>query len=137
VSFESKVIPDKKIWKEIKEQWIDSLENIVQEEASKELIKNKIGSLNQLPQKLILDRFLETLGIEVTNLEKSAWNHRNLAAHGSISNSGKDWSKLVRETKLLRLMANRIVISACEASDFYYDYYTAGYPIRHLTHGIE
>ena len=57
--------------------------------------------------------------------------HRNNAAHGNEIEY-ENYINLIRETKLLKLLFHRIVLTITSASDSYFDYYSLGHPIRPL-----
>ena len=91
------------------------------------MLHNKVGSLNQLPQNLALKRLLGRLGLQIGTAELDAWKHRNMAAHGSIS---EDAVEVILNAKLLKLLFHRLLAAVTFCSDHYIDYYNLNFPVR-------
>ena len=102
---------------------------------TKVMLKNKISGLNSKPQSVLLEEVLSNLGITLSEVEKAAWKHRHNAGHGNYTKPD-DSVRLIRETKLLKLRFNRMLLAITNASNSYYDYYTIGQPIRNLSDPI-
>lgn len=100
-----------------------------------DLLIQQLGNLNRAPQKIVMERFLNALGISLGTVELDAWQHRNDAAHGNeISSDGQ--INLIRGNKVLRVMLDRMILKMTNASDYYVDYYSYGFPVRALTDPI-
>jgi hypothetical protein len=97
------------------------------------ILKGKIASLNQAPQNLALKRLLETMGLKVSDIEMKAWKHRNMAAHGGISDDPVD---LILNRKILQLLFHRILAGITSCSDRYIDYYNLGHPTRPIFEAV-
>jgi hypothetical protein len=102
---------------------------------TKKILQNKISGLNSKPQSVLLDELLSNLDLTLSELEQAAWQHRHAAGHGNYAKP-EESARLIRETKLLRLRFNRMVLAITKASDTYYDYYTLDRPIRKLRDSI-
>lgn len=102
---------------------------------TKKILQNKISGLNSKPQSVLLDEVLSNLDLTLSELEQAAWKHRHDAGHGSYAKP-EESTRLIRETKLLRLRFNRMVFAITKASDTYYDYYTLNRPTRKLRDSI-
>jgi hypothetical protein len=98
---------------------------------TKQILINKISGLNRKPQSVLLDEVLSAIGLNLSEVEKTAWKRRNEAGHGIHAKPGEH-GRLIRETKLLRLRFVRMLFAITKASDIYYDYYTINRPIRKL-----
>jgi hypothetical protein len=102
---------------------------------TKRILLNKISNLNSKPPSVLLDELLSKLDLTLSEIEQAAWQHRNDAGHGNYTKPDEA-TRLIRETKLLRLRFNRMVFAITKASDTYYDYYTFGRPTRKLRDSI-
>lgn len=122
-------------WKGFRKYAIKYMDELDIEDTEKSILVNKINSLNQLPQSLVTDRFLQTLNIRLSEPELNAWKQRNNAAHGNEVEDG-DHIKLIREVKIMRVVFNRILLKLVAGSDFYFDYYSIGFPIRCIEDSI-
>lgn len=100
-----------------------------------ELISKQLEGLNRAPQKVVMERFLDALGISLGEVELSAWQHRNDAAHGN-DRSDSDPIDIIRGNKVLRVMLDRLILKITGSSDYYFDYYSYGFPIRNLADPI-
>ncbi len=114
------------------ESYLDGLDI---DEPSRLLFIDKLNNGNVAPQKIIAQRFYSSLNLTLGDLEISAWNNRNDAAHGNEIAEEKI-TTFIRETKVLRVMLNRIVLRITNGSDAYFDYFTCNYPIRQLSDAI-
>ncbi len=114
-----------------------SMESTISESAVsddvKTVLKNKLNELNAVPESLRTERLLKLLQLELGEREKKAWTRRNVAAHGSEAEEDVD---LIRDITILRLRFHRMLLSLTKASDFYYDYFSLGRPIRKLAEPI-
>ena len=99
------------------------------------ILQNKISGLNSKPQSVLLDELLANLGLTLSEIEKAAWQHRHNAGHGNYAKP-EESTRLIRETKLLRLRFIRMVLAITKASELYYDYYTLGRPTRKIPEAI-
>ena len=102
---------------------------------TKKILQNKISGLNGKPPSVLLDELLSNLDLTLSELEQAAWQHRHDAGHGNYAKR-EESTRLIRETKLLRLRFNRMVLAITKASDTYYDYYTLDRPTRKLRDSI-
>ena len=99
----------------------------------REVLKGKVSSLNQAPQSLVLERLLEATGLATSDAEIRAWKHRNMAAHGGISDQPIE---LILNSKILRLLFHRMLAGITYCSDRYIDYYNLGHPIRAVIEAV-
>jgi hypothetical protein len=105
------------------------------DEQTKKILNNKITGLNSKPPSVLLDEILSKLDLTLSEIEQTAWRHRNDAGHGNYAKH-EEAPRLIRETKLLRLRFIRMIFAVTKASDVYYDYYTLGRPTRKLQDAI-
>jgi hypothetical protein len=101
-----------------------------------DIIINKIDNLNQTPQSELTKRFLDSLHIRLSEKEQNAWIQRNKAAHGSKTDAD-DYIKLIKDTKLLRVLCNRVLLAITGASSQYIDYYSINFPVKNLQEAVE
>lgn len=101
-----------------------------------DLFKNKIDNANSAPQRIVSQRFYDSLGLTLGSLENSSWNQRNNAAHGNLEQENQEIENF-RLTKVLRVILARILLKFSGGADFYIDYYTLGHPWRELPDPIE
>ncbi len=122
---------EKQEWWQFREESLKIVSNLNIDENEKRVLENKINSLNQTPQNIITERFLNSLGIKFSTLEHSAWQRRNNAAHGNQVESD-DYISLIRELKILKIILHRVLLQIVDGSDYYLDYYSLGNPIRRI-----
>lgn len=139
VSKHSQAFPKKLIhrsqWKTFREQTLKITESLDISEQELSILINKINNLNQTPQSVISERFFEKLGIRLSALENAAWKERNNAAHGK-SVAGDAFKVQLRNIKILKCLLHRMILISTDASDYYFDYYSIGFPVRTLTDSI-
>lgn len=99
----------------------------------RKILEGKVSSLNQAPQGLVLRRLLETMGLAISDVEIKAWKHRNMAAHGGISDQPIE---LILNSKILRLLFHRMLAGITYCSDRYIDYYNLGHPVRAVIEAV-
>jgi hypothetical protein len=97
------------------------------------ILEGKISSLNQAPPSLILERLLDALGLAISNVETKAWKHRNMSAHGGISDSPIE---VILNSKILRILFHRMLAGVTRCSERYIDYYNLGHPTRILSEAV-
>lgn len=97
------------------------------------ILKGKIATLNQAPQNLALKRLLDTMGLSTSDVERKAWAHRNMAAHGGVSDNPVE---LILNSKILRLLFHRVLAGITSCSGWYIDYYNLRHPVRALAEPV-
>lgn len=128
-------IVKKSDWKKFSSEVLNIIQTLDIDKTDKTVLENKLGSLNQAPQGILTDRFYKSLNLELTQMEKSAWNRRNDAAHGK-SLDQDDYIDLIRDIKILKIIFHRILIRISNGSDDYIDYYSFGHPTRLIKDGV-
>ena len=96
------------------------------------VFERKISNLNEVSGAVLSARILVELGLDVGPADEAAWARRNQAAHGKPRRS-EDTIPTMRDTKLLRLLLNRMVLKIARASPTYFDDYTSGHAVRPLS----
>jgi hypothetical protein len=94
------------------------------------ILRNKIDSLNQAPQGMILKRLFDRLGLTLGDAELNAWRHRNIAAHGHLISNPVE---VILNSKVLRVLFHRMLAGVTYCSDSYMDYYNLDFPTRALS----
>lgn len=131
----SSTIIEKGEYRKIRPTLLKLLSKQIVDQKAKELFIEKINSGNTASLKIISQRFYSTLNLTLGDLEISAWNKRNDAAHGNEI-SEDDQVMFIRETKALKVMLNRIILRITNGSDDYIDYFTYNHPSRPLNEAI-
>ncbi|WP_454715045.1 hypothetical protein [Caulobacter segnis] len=112
-----------------------TLEDLNLDVEAREALARKIESINNASGALVSQRIFETLGIQLGKGEKAAWGRRNDAAHGNPI-AEDDIIELIRDTKLLRILLNRMILKIANASTNYTDSYTIGHTIRPISQPV-
>ena len=134
-SFQSALL-EKSQWSMFRNGMLGILNSIELEGVERQVIENKLNSFNHTPQNVLTARFLESLGISLSNAEKAAWQQRNDAAHGNEVEDGNQ-IKLIRDLKLLKVIFHRVFLSVIGGGSHYIDYYSIGFPNKLLTESCE
>ena len=98
-----------------------AIEGLAEDEATKSVLRNKVGDFNNPPQGVITDRLLEVLHLNLGERERKAWKRRNDAGHGNELDP-EGYIELIRDIKLLRIRFNRLLFAMTGATDFYNDH---------------
>ncbi|MGQ6398328.1 hypothetical protein ACUNEX_19450 [Serratia sp. IR-2025] len=135
VNFKKSLI-DKKDWKLIANEFREIINrhgNI--DETSKKVLLNKISNLNSTPQSILTEKFFELLGLKLSDKELKSYTRRNDAAHGNKT-PDNDFISLIRDSKLLHILCNRVLIRILALADNCTDFYTIGHPYRELSEPV-
>lgn len=132
----SSALMERSKWKLFRKAALEALNNAGLEEAEKKVFESKIGSLNQAPQSILTERFLNHLDMDFSAGEKSAWQQRNNAAHGNEIEKGGE-ILLIREIKILKVIFHRVLLKVMGGGGYYIDYYSVGFPIKFLGDSID
>lgn len=130
--FPSKLI-EKHEWKKLQNKLIQVLNDTEISEQELNILKNRINQLNQTPRSELTKRFFKHININLNTLESSAWKERNNAAHGKYSD---EIILQIQNTYILRCLLHRMLLKATNGSDFYFDYYSIGCPVREVSASI-
>jgi hypothetical protein len=141
-NLETTLLP-KKVWKTaIKEPLLKTFDDVIAnlDEATKEsaainILRNKLGNLNDKSSNMKYDEFFDLISLKIGKVEKAALKERNRPAHGSPYSS-EQYPGLVMTTNALYTLFNRIVLKLTNAADCYIDYSTYGYPVRDIDHPL-
>jgi hypothetical protein len=101
----------------------------------KKILEDNISNLNSKSTRVRRDELLSNLDLTLSKREQEAWQRRNDAGHENYIGA-EEYIGVIRETTLLRLRFNRMVLAITKASDTYYDYYTLDRPTRKLRESI-
>lgn len=108
----SAAIISKDKFKELKEKTIKVIDELDIKDEEKNILKEKLTSLNKLPQKMILENLFKHLNYSINEDELKAWQGRNNSAHGNKNEySIKETIKQINLLqdiffKLIRLIAD-------------------------------
>lgn len=129
-------VVESKDWETMKNDLLKViLESSINEDERK-ILRNRICSnLNRSPPDKVAKKFLKKLKITLSGLENKAWLQRNKSAHGSEPGDD-DYTDVLENTKILRILCNRMMLSIAEASAHYFDYNTIDIPVRDLKEPI-
>jgi len=87
--------------------------------------------MNSVPHQVVTAGILSRMKLQFSEEEKAAWRRRNDAAHGRAMEVGTELD-VIRDTKLLRGLFDRMLLKLTDASEMYYDYASLNLPIRRL-----
>lgn len=132
--FQTKLVPDPAASQELQKNLFGAVEAADLASDARTVLINKVSNLNSLPPSKLSEQVFDHLGIRLGALEAKAWRQRNIAAHGSFSEDNP--VATIRETKLLKIIFQRLILKITGGSDFYRDYYTLDFPIRKLEEPI-
>ncbi|MBX9269214.1 hypothetical protein [Chromobacterium violaceum] len=122
-----KLIEDDDAWSNFIRKIEPEIDSINISEEAKEILKNKIKNSNTAPQSVILERFMKSIELETSPLEKKVWSNRNRAAHGGSVNE-ENAEKIIRGNKILLTILHRILLKLGNHSECYYDFYNINRP---------
>lgn len=131
----TRVISDATKAKALTERLNAALSSLELDEHLAAVFERKISNLNQVSGAVLQERVLAELDLKMGPAEKAAWARRNDAAHGKPLER-EDTIPIMRDTKLLRLLLNRMVLRIASASPTYVDDYTLGHAVRPLSQPV-
>lgn len=124
----SKIL-DKSIFKKLSEQLKVQLDSFELSDAHKEIFINKIGNMNTYSQKDMMNFFCKDISLELSEIEKKAWQQRNDAAHGNdVSDVNQAW----KNTIILRELVNKLLLKLLTSSKHYFSYVDGNTEIKRL-----
>src|SRR5699024_5277821 len=127
----AKIVADKKTWRDIQANMVSQLDEVNLSPEQKDLLQQKIQNINFAPQRIVMKRLFDHLGLEVSDFELQVWKNRNRAAHGrEVDPDG--YERLIRENKVLQVLVNRLLLAISKGAGEYYDIYTIGHPVKQL-----
>lgn len=132
----SSALIEKDKWKVFREGALKVLTSLKLEETEERVLESKINYLNQTPQSVLTERFLNILDINFSKVEKAAWQQRNNAAHGNEMEEGGE-IQLIREIIMLKVIFHRVLLRIVGGGDYYIDYYSIKFPIKFLSDSID
>ncbi|CAI0756060.1 hypothetical protein [Serratia fonticola] len=136
VDFQSSLI-DKKDWRLISEALHKTIADSASiNDESRKILTNKVNNLNSTPQSILTKRFFSALNLTLSKKELRAYSRRNDAAHGNKT-PDDNFIELIRDSKILHILCNRVLISVLSLSDSYTDFYTLGHTFRNLSDPID
>jgi len=130
-----RLIQDKTTAKALRDRLNAALSEVKLDEALATIFERKISNLNEVSGTVLSQRILAELGLAVGPADEAAWTRRNEAAHGKPRRP-EDTIPVMRDTKLLRLLLNRMVLKIAKASPTYVDDYTPNLAIRALSQAV-
>lgn len=133
IKADRKGLLDEAAWRELRITIRDKIAAMDLPDDVRPVLKNKVESLNQLPQNIALKRLLERLGLRIGKAELDAWRHRNMAAHGTAS---EDAVEVILNAKLLKILFHRMLAAVAYCSDRHIDYYNLEFPTRPLEEAV-
>jgi hypothetical protein len=130
-SFKTTLVSERAAWRTFLCEIRQAIIKLEIPDEDKQILLDRIGSLNETPRSITMKRLLETIDIELGEDEQRAWKRRNDAAHGNEIRQ-EEQLQVIRDTKLLRGIFDRMLLRIVNGSDIYYDYVTVGFPVRNL-----
>ena len=137
--FSEKVIGNSVKWDAVVKAANTVLDDVDMTDDQKALLRGNIGRLNQIPRSIVTDRLLQRLGLVLSEDEMQAWKRRHDAAHGNPMTTGLE-RDVVRDSHLMRVIFNRMILRIVDGNDHYYDYAaqpSPTYQIRNLRDPVQ
>lgn len=131
----SKIIADKAKARTVRKAIDGAVAGFTLEADVRRALDNKIAQFNSASGAVVSKRVMSELNIELGPEEEGAWLRRNDAAHGRPPNE-EDIIPIIRDTKLLRLVLNRMVLRIANACTTYIDDYSIGHAVRPLSQSV-
>ena len=125
------IISDRGVWTRLSDDVCRAIAALEIPDDRKEALRQNIGSLNNANQRSKLESILQAINTPLSSEELKAWKRRNDAAHGNEMPVGGEIS-LIQDTKLLKMISHRMILRITNGSEFYFDYASPGFVMRHL-----
>lgn len=132
--FSERVVGDNAKWGAVVEAVTSAINSLTLSDDQKALLCANVGRLNQMPRAAVTEQVLQHLGLVLGEDEKQAWKRRHDAAHGNPMTPGRE-REVIRDSHLLRVIFNRMILRIVDGSDHYFDYTarpSPAFPIRAL-----
>lgn len=114
----SKIL-DKAIFKKMRERLQQQLEEFELTPEQKRIFLDKIGNLNTYSQKDKMHFFCNDIFLSLSDIEKTAWQQQNDAAHGNeITDVNQAW----KNTLILRELVNKFLLKLVTTNKYYLSY---------------
>lgn len=124
----SKIL-DKAIFKKMRERLQQQLEEFELTPEQKRIFLDKIGNLNTYSQKDKMHFFCNDISLSLSDIEKTAWQQRNDAAHGNyITDVIQAW----KNTLILKELLNRFLLKILTSSNYYLSYVDGDLKVKKL-----
>jgi hypothetical protein len=124
-NFKTTLVSDPATWRTLSCDMRRAISNLSISDEDKRILGDKLGNLNETPRGVIMDRLLKSINIKLGADERRAWRRRNDAAHGNEVKQ-EEQIQIIRDSKLLRGIFDRMLLRIINGSDSYHDYYTIG-----------
>lgn len=124
----SKIL-DNSVFKKIRKQLEAQFDDFELADEHKKIFLNKIGNMNTFSQKDKMSFFCKDISLELSEIEKIAWQQRNDAAHGNdVSDVNKAW----RNTLILKELVNKFLLKLLTSAEYYISYIDGTTTIKRL-----
>jgi hypothetical protein len=130
-SFKTALVSERAAWRSFSCEIRQAINKLTIPDEDKQILLDRIGNLNETPRSVTMKRLLKDIDIELGEDEQRAWKRRNDAAHGNEIRQ-EEQLEVIRDTKLLRGIFDRMLLRIVNGSDIYHDYVTVGFPMRNL-----
>lgn len=131
----NKLITDKGKAQSAVKAMSEAIADVALDDATRKRLETKIANINSASGALVSERVMAELDLELGPDERAAWLRRNDAAHGKPP-AEDEVIQLIRDTKLLRLILNRMVLRIAKASPTYIDDYNVGHATRSISQPV-
>lgn len=112
---------------------INEIDKKLTDNKDKTKILNKIKNASQRGSNEKIEQFFKLLNLEIGKVEKKAMMARNKMAHSSQLESTEDEIiEIVKLSSAYKTLFNRIFLKLLNYNYTYIDYYSLGYPSRHI-----
>ncbi len=127
----TKLIEDGEVWHAFSSDFNAIIGKLKIPDENKLLLQKAAGRMNSVPHQVVMAGILSRMKLQFSEDEMAAWQRRNDAAHGRAMEVGAELD-VIRDTKLLRGLFDRMLLKLIDASEMYYDYASLKWPIRPL-----
>lgn len=132
--FSEKIVTDGAKWAAFVRDVDSTINRLGYPDDQSALLRANIGRLNQMPRAELTVQVLQRLGLVLGDDERQAWKRRHDAAHGNPMTPGRE-REVIRDSHLLHVIFNRMVLQIVDGNDHYYDYAarpSPNFPFRDL-----
>lgn len=121
----------KEDWAALQASMAATIEGSSISDEAKATLTRKLATLNNVDQRRRLKVMMSALDLELGVDEYAAWRRRNKTAHGVPIPEGQELAA-IRDTELLRVLFNRLLLRITNAADRYIDYASPNFECRLL-----
>jgi hypothetical protein len=92
--FRTKVVADRRVWSNLASEIAEAIAKLPIADNDKKMLFDGVGGLNRLPQRIITEQVVRSIGIEIGVDESEAWKRRNDAPTATKSRTARSLKRL-------------------------------------------